>query len=95
MYQQFYSKLIRCIGTYFLKEICQYINVRINYFFFIIRLNFLFLTNLFADFDKIFKCRLFNKNARKSTENVCEQWEIAESTNWKDSQNVMWCQTLS
>jgi len=33
-------------------------------------------------FLKFFKCRLFNKNSRKSTENVCEQWEIAETNNW-------------
>ena len=28
--------------------------------------------NLFADFFKFFKCRLYNKNSRKSIENVCE-----------------------
>ena len=49
------------------------INVRINYSFFIIILNFLFFPNLSADFFKFFKCRLFNKNSRKSTENVWEQ----------------------
>ena len=26
-----------------------------------------------------FQCRLFNKNSRKSKENVCEQWEITET----------------
>ena len=49
--------------------------------FFIIILNFLFLTNLFADFYKFFKCHLFNKNSRNSTENVCEQREIIETNN--------------
>ena len=28
---------------------------------------------------KFFQCRLFNKNSRKSKENVCEQWEITET----------------
>ncbi len=37
---------------------------------------------LFADFYKVFKCRFFNKNARKSKENVCEQWEITKSYHW-------------
>ena len=32
----------------------------INYFVFIIILNFLLSKNLFADFNKFFKCRLFN-----------------------------------
>ena len=36
-------------------------------------IEFLVFMNLFADFFKFFKCRLFNKNSRKSTENVCEQ----------------------
>ena len=48
-------------------EICQYINVRINYFFLITILIFSFFTNLFADFYKFFKCRLFYKTSRKST----------------------------
>ena len=61
MYQRFYSKLIRRLGTYFSIEICHKINVRINFFFFIILLDFLFFTNLFADFCKFFKCRNFNK----------------------------------
>ena len=38
----------------------------INYFVFIIILNFLLSKNLFADFNKFFKCRLFNNNSRKS-----------------------------
>ena len=42
-------------------------NARINYFFFVIILKFLFFTNLFADFNKFFKCRLFNENSGKST----------------------------
>jgi len=29
--------------------------------------------NLFADFYKFFKCRLFNKNSRKSAENLSEK----------------------
>ena len=46
MYQKFDSKLIRCLGTYFSIEICQLINVRINYFlFFIIILIFLLFIN--------------------------------------------------
>ena len=36
---------------------------------------------LFADFVKFFKCRIFNKNFRKSTENVCEQCDITENNN--------------
>jgi len=43
---------------------------------FVVRLNFLFFMNLFADF---FKCQLYNKTSRKSTENVCEQWDITET----------------
>ena len=38
-------------------------NAKIDYFVFIIILNFLSSLNLFADF---VKCRLFNKNSRKS-----------------------------
>ena len=60
-------------------QFSQQINVRVNYFFFIILLNFLFFMNLFAEFYKFFKCRLFNKNSRKSTENVCEQGDITET----------------
>ena len=45
-------------------------------------LNILFFTNLFADFYKFSKCRLFIENSRKSTENVCDQWEITETNNW-------------
>ena len=40
-----------------------------------------FFTNLFADFYKFFKCRLFNENSRKSTESYCEEWEIKETKN--------------
>ena len=32
-------------------------------------MNFLFPMNLYADFYKFFKCRLFYKNSRKSAEN--------------------------
>ena len=46
----------------------------------IAELIFLFL-NLFADFFKFFKCRLFNKNSRKSPENG-GQWDITETNNW-------------
>ena len=45
-------------------------------------LKFLFFTNLFADFFKFFKSRLFNKNCRKSTEKFCEQWDSTETNNW-------------
>ena len=69
---------MRCLGTI---EICQYINVRFNYFFSIIIMNFLFFINLFADFFKFFKCHLFNNIFKKSTENVCEQWDITETNN--------------
>ena len=67
MYQKFDSKLI---GS--LIEICQKINVRINYFFFIIIFNFLFFMNLFQTFFKFFKCRLLKKipgNLQKMFEN--------------------------
>ena len=33
---------------------------------------------MFANFYKSFKRRLLNKISRKSTENVCEQWEITK-----------------
>ena len=49
MYKKFYSNLIRCLGTYFSKEISQKINAKIDYFVFIIILNFLSSLNLFAD----------------------------------------------
>ena len=41
-------------------------NAKIDYFVFVIILNFKFSLNLFADFFKFFKCRLFNNNSRKS-----------------------------
>ena len=50
------------VGTYFWKEICQYIYVRINYFVFFIVLNFLFSMNLFAEFYKFLKCHLICVN---------------------------------
>ena len=40
--------------------------------YFIIILNFLFSMNVFADFFQFFKCPLFNKNSRKSVENLCD-----------------------
>ena len=58
---------------------------RINHFIFIIKLNFLFFTNLFADFYEFFKCCLQSKisiNSKRSLENVCEQCEIAETNYW-------------
>jgi len=45
-------------------------------------LNFIFFMNLFADFFKFFKCRLFNKNSWKSAENVFEHWDTTETNNW-------------
>ena len=36
---------------------------------------------IFADFYKFFKCCFFNNNYKKSTENVCEQWDITETNN--------------
>ena len=54
---------------------------KIDYFVFIIIWIFLFSLNLFADFFKFFKCRIFNEICRKSTENVC-QWDIKETNNW-------------
>ena len=36
----------------------------------------------FEDFLKFLKCCIFYKNSRKSTENVCEQWDITETNNW-------------
>ena len=44
-------------------------------------MNFIFFKNLFSDFFKLYKFRLFNKNSRKSTKNVCEQWDITETKN--------------
>ena len=63
MFQKFDSKLIRCLGTCFSKDICQLINVRINYFVFII-LNFLFFTNFFANFYEFFTV-IFSKKFQK------------------------------
>ena len=37
--------------------------------------------NLVADFYKFLKCCL-HKNSRKSTENVCQKWEITETNIW-------------
>ena len=41
-------------------------NAKIDYFVFIIILNFLSSWILFADFFNFFKCRLFYNNSRKS-----------------------------
>ena len=49
----------------------NFLNKSFNYFFFIIILNFSFFMNLFADFFKFTKCRLFNKNSTKS---ICLKW---------------------
>ena len=49
--------------------------------FFIVILNFLCFMNLFADFFKFFKCRLFNKipgNLHKTFENN----ETLDTNNW-------------
>ena len=43
---------------------------------------FLSFMNLFADFFKFFKCRLFIKNSRKSTENGYEHWDITGTNKW-------------
>ena len=40
---------------------------------------FFFFSNLFADFFKFFKCRLFNEYSRKPTENVKGQLDIRET----------------
>ena len=48
--------------------------------FFIVILNFLCFMNMFADFFKFFKCRLFNKIP--GNENFCVQWDITETNNW-------------
>ena len=57
----------------------------INHFFFIIILILLFFINLIADFlKKKLKCRLFNKNSRKSPKNVLEQSNVTETINLKD-----------
>ena len=61
------ANLFKQLRTYFSKEIFQQINAKIDYFVFIILLNFLFTLNLFVDFFKFFKCRLFNNNYRKSS----------------------------
>ena len=81
--KKIYSKLIRCLDMFrYLSIEIFSINQSINYFFFIIKLNFLFFVSLFADTFKFFIYRLFNKNSSKSTENVCEQWDITETNNW-------------
>ena len=48
------------------KRNSQEINAKIDYFVLIIILNFLSSLNLFAEFFKFFKCRLFNNKFRKS-----------------------------
>ena len=50
--------------------------IRINYFFFIIILNFLFFMNLFADFSSNLSSVVFSS---KTTENVCEQRDITKT----------------
>ena len=40
-----------------------------------------FFKDLFVEFLKFFKCRLFIKNSRKSTENGLEHVDITESNN--------------
>ena len=53
-----------------------------HYFVFIIILNFLSSLNLFADFFKFFKCRLFNKKSRKSAKIFVNNEKI-ETNNWR------------
>ena len=54
------------VRNIFLKRNLSINQSKIDYFVFIIILNFLYSLNLFADFFKFFKCRLFNNNSRKS-----------------------------
>ena len=58
MLKKSYSKLIRCLGTNFSIEIFS------NQLF-LFQCYIEFLINLFADFFKFFKCRLFNENYQK------------------------------
>ena len=51
---------MRWLGTYFSKELANKSMLKFDYFIFFFILNFLFSWNLFADFFKFFKCRLFN-----------------------------------
>jgi len=69
------------INLFLDRNLWKEINSRINSFFTIIILNFLFLTNLFADFLKFFKHPLFNTNTSTNSENVYEQWNITEKDN--------------
>ena len=71
MWQQFYSKLIVVFRTYFLLERYEEINGRINHFFVIIRLNFLFFIYLLQISFNFYECCPFKKNSNKSTENIC------------------------
>ena len=75
---KFDSKLNRWLGTYFSKEICQKINVRINYFF-----SFLINCEFVRRLLQILQISSFQYNSRKSTENIGEQWDITETNNWK------------
>ena len=64
---------MRCFGTYWnlSKSMLESIIYWISYS----------LPIFFADCFKLFKCRLINKNFRKSTENVCEQLDMTETNN--------------
>ena len=42
-------------------------------------IEFLYLTNLFANFYKFFECSFFNKNSKKYKETVCKEREITET----------------
>ena len=45
-------------------------------------IEFYILNKFVHKFFQILQMSSFQKNLRKSTENVCEQWEITESNNW-------------
>ena len=65
---QLYYSIISSEDKIYIREF----NAKIDYFVFIIILNFLFSLNLFGDFFIFFKCRLFNNNSRKYAKNLCE-----------------------
>ena len=58
-------KLICCLGTYFLAEVCEEINGRNSHFFIII------ILNLFADFFKIDQTLSFQLEFQKIQGKAC------------------------
>ena len=68
---QLYYLIISSEDKIYIREFNSF-NAKIDYFVFIIILNFLFSLNLFGDFFIFFKCRLFNNNSRKYAKNLCE-----------------------